>query len=112
MSDSENKKVQDILREVAADDNRTIPADVIDLLAQKLGIFETMDTPSYSRRMRICLSEIADRIDKQSVVEVQVPPRAEKTEYDGVTTELEALTPAIIDVHDCIIDIRIEASDD
>ena len=107
MSDSENRKVQDILREVA---NQAYSSDtsacVVAELRKRLGIEKDWSTFRYGPELRACLNEIANRIDRQSVVEVKVPPQ--KTDHDGVTTELEALPmPAVIDVHDCIIEIHV-----
>ena len=80
MSDIENKKVQDILREVA-EINYKLGVDsdmVISDLCTALGINFYGNGPALQR----ALNEIADRIDRQSVVEVKVPPRAEKTDHD------------------------------
>ena len=109
MSDIENKKVQDILREVADISYRLgIDSDmIISDLCTALGITFYGTGPALQRALR----EIAGRIDRQSVVEVQVPPQ--KTDHDGATTELEALPmPAVIDVHDCIIEVHVYGSAD
>ena len=137
MSDIENKKVQDILSEVAALNVKGYD-DVMKYLLGKLGLPYIKST-TFGEDLRTCLNEIANRIDRQSVVEVTTPAKdpydeiaklysmsAEEIKYvlsryvlsgckrmpEDVPAELEAMTPAIIDVHDCIIDIRIEASDD
>ena len=152
MSDIENRKVQDILREAAnqAYSNNTSACVVVEL-RKRLGIEKDWSTFRYGPELQACLNEIANRIDRQSVVEVTAPAPA-KDPFDEIANlyplgacevkfvldsyvasgchkvppkpkpepdsdqlepaELEAMTPAIIDVHDCIIDIRIEASDD
>ena len=153
MSESENKKVQDILREVAAGD---YAGDIIAMLRKLRQSLQLIGKFTYTDDFADSLNEIARRIDQQSVVEVQVPPKhkpepnsdqlepgrpskigtmkigievdttqvdeaIEKirelggmmTEHNGVTTELDALPmPAIIDVHDCIIEVHVYGSDD
>ena len=112
MSDSENKKVQDMLREVAdAKYEYGIDTDaIIARLCDALGINFYGYGPAALRVMR----EIADRIDKQSVVEVQVPPKPklEPNSDQPEPAELEAMTPAIIDVHDCFVTIHVYGGDD
>lgn len=107
MSDIENRKVQDILREVAEiGEDGSIDDSWEHTLATLRDAVEVKPTPTWSGDLAACFREIADRIDRQSVVEVQVPPQ--KTDYDGATTELEALPmPAVIDVHDCIIEVHV-----
>ena len=146
MSESENKKVQDILREVAAGD---YAGDIIAMLRKLRQSLQLIGKFTYTDDFADSLNEIARRIDQQSVVEVQVPSKPEPdsdqlepskpnkigtmkigvevdttqvdeaiekirelggmmTDRDGVTTELDALPmPAIIDVHDCIIEVHV-----
>lgn len=104
MSDSENRKVQDILREVA--DGFGTFSNICNAVSELRDALGVEETSSWVCDLASCLREIADRIDRQSVVEVQVPPQ--KTEYDGVTTELDALPmPAVIDLHDCFVTIHV-----
>lgn len=110
MSDIENRKVQDVLREVA-EINYKLGVDsdtIIGDLCTALGINFYGNGPALQR----ALNEIADRIDRQSVVEVKVPPKLEPSSDRLVPAELEAMTPAIIDVHDCIIDVHIHGGID
>ena len=151
MSESENKKVQDILREVAAGD---YAGDIIAMLRKLRQSLQLIGKFTYTDDFADSLNEIARRIDQQSVVEVQVPSKPEPdsdqlepskpnkigtmkigvevdttqvdeaiekirelggmmTDRDGVTTELDALPmPAIIDVHDCIIEVHVYGSND
>lgn len=151
MSDIENRKVQDILREVAAGD---YAGDIIAMLRKLRQSLQLIGKFTYTDDFADSLNEIADRIDRQSVVEVQVPPKPEPdsdqpepskpskigtmkigvevdttqvdeaiekirelggmmTNHNGVTTELDALPmPAIINVHDCIIDVHIHGGID
>lgn len=114
MSDIENRKIQDILRAVAdAKYEYGIDTDaIIARLCDALGINFYGYGPAALRVMR----EIADRIDKQSVVEVQVPPRAETKPtaiaLDALEDVQDALTPTIIDVHDCFVTINVYGDDD
>lgn len=146
MSDIENRKVQDILRDVAAGD---YAGDIIAMLRKLRQSLQLIGKFTYTDDFADSLNEIADRIDRQSVVEVTTPAPA-KNPFDEIANlypigacevkfvldsyvasgcykvphkpepdsdqlepaDLEAMTPAIIDVHDCIIDIRIGGSDD
>lgn len=85
MSDSENRKVQDVLREVA-DCGKAHIANVLSELQDALDIKQD-DGRTWGEDARVCLFEIADRIDKQSVVEVKVPsdPFARITELYPMT---------------------------
>lgn len=148
MSDIENRKVQDILREVA--DNFGTFSNICNAVSELRDELGAKVTQTWCGDLADCLREIADRVDKQSVVEVttpapakdpfgeianlypinaeevkfvldsyvasgchKVPPKLGPSSDQLEPAELEALPmPAIIDVHDCIIKIRIEGSDD
>lgn len=107
MSDIENKKVQDILREVVRDENQITcinSGTLIRHICQALGI--SPDGITYGDDLRKCLIEIADRIDRQSVVEVQVPHKP-KPEPDS--DQPDPAAPNIY-LNDCII--HVYGSDD
>lgn len=109
MSESENKKVQDILREVAAGD---YAGDIIAMLRKLRQSLQLIGKFTYTDDFADSLNEIARRIDQQSVVEVQVPSKPEPDSDQPEPAELEAMTTAIIDVHDCIIDVHIHGGID
>ena len=69
MSDSENKKVQDILRDIAKEDGLGL-----DVVANRLGI-SLSDVNNYNTAWRRVLIKLANRIDMQSVVEVLKPEK-------------------------------------
>ena len=81
MSDSENLKVQDMLRGVA-DSGIVNIACVLTKLQDALDI-EYDGSRTWGDDVRVCLREIADRIDRQSVVEVTTPAPA-KDPFDEV----------------------------
>lgn len=74
MSDSENKKVQDVLREVAEiGEDGSIDDSWEHTLATLRDAVEVKPTPTWSGDLAACFREIANRIDRQSVVEVTAP---------------------------------------
>ena len=81
MSDSENLKVQDMLRGVA-DSGIVNIACVLTKLQDALDIKQDGGR-TWGDDVRVCLREIADRIDRQSVVEVTTPAPA-KDPFDEV----------------------------
>ena len=86
MSASENRPVQDILREVAKDDKDVFnSACVLARLNRALG-FTWDGQDVVSKVLRDCLAEVADRIDRQSVVEVTVPPNGTCHDADGTAS--------------------------
>ena len=72
MSDIENRKIQDVLREVADNAESQSAYAVVQRLCREVGVIED-DESSYCEDLRDCLREIADRVDRQGVVEVRVP---------------------------------------
>lgn len=72
MSDIENRKIQDVLREVADNAESQSAYAVVQRLCREVGVIED-DESSYCEDLRDCLREIADRVDRHGVVEVRVP---------------------------------------
>lgn len=84
MSSSENMPVQDLLRKVADCDGANI-AYVLSKLQDALDIKQDGGR-TWGEDVRVCLREIADRIDAQTVVEVTAPPAKPKNAVKVVQT--------------------------